>query len=257
MKLRSLAFAAPLALVAAGLGTPAFASPAADGARRRCVRGARRRGRAHANGQAKDPHELTDAEVKAKEAALTRALSAKGLTRDSSGKLAVSGQKGKPTPPPPTGTVTIPVYFHVITDGSKGTAATGRVRQADQRPQQRLRRHGLQLQPRLDGRDQQRELVQRPRPGHPGARHEGRPAQGRHGRPQHLQRQPRQRPARLGDLPDQSVSAPRTASSSSTSRCPAATPASTARATPAPTRSATGSGSTTPSRAAVRATATT
>ena len=32
MKLRSLAFAAPLALVAAGLGTPAFASPAADGA---------------------------------------------------------------------------------------------------------------------------------------------------------------------------------------------------------------------------------
>ena len=119
MKLRSLAFAAPLALVAAGLGTPAFASPAADGspAGPACVEPAAVGARS-ANGKAKDPHELTDAQVRAKEAALTRALSAKGLTRDSSGKLKASGQKGKPTPPPPTGTVTIPVYFHVITDGS-------------------------------------------------------------------------------------------------------------------------------------------
>jgi hypothetical protein len=124
MKLRSLAFAAPLALVAAGLGTPAFASPAADGSPgATCVEpgsvGAR-----SAHGKAKDPHELTDAQVRAKEAALTRALSAKGLTRDSSGKLTSSGQKGKPTPPPPSGTVDIPVYFHVITDGSKGALST-------------------------------------------------------------------------------------------------------------------------------------
>ncbi len=102
MKLRSLAFAAPLALVAAGLGTPAFASPAADGASAAaCVEPAAVGARTP-NGQAKDPHELTDAEVRAKEAALTRALSAKGLTRDSSGKLTASGQKGKPTPPPPS-----------------------------------------------------------------------------------------------------------------------------------------------------------
>ena len=128
MKLRSLAFAAPLALVAAGLGTPAFASPAADGspADAACVEPAAVGARS-ANGQAKDPHEFTDAEVRAKESALTRALSAKGLTRDASGKLAVAGQKGKPTPPPPTGSVTIPVYFHVITDGLKGTDASGRV----------------------------------------------------------------------------------------------------------------------------------
>ena len=127
MKLRSLAFAAPLALVAAGLGTPAFASPAADGASAAaCVEPAAMGART-SNGQAKDPHELTDAEARAKESALTKALSAKGLTRDSSGKLTASGQKGKPTPPPPSGTINVPVYFHVITDGTKGALSDAEV----------------------------------------------------------------------------------------------------------------------------------
>ncbi len=125
MKLRSLVLAAPLALVAAGLGTPAFASPAADGSPSgpACVEPAALGARS-AHGHAKDPHEFTEAQVRANESALTRALSAKGLARDSSGKLKASGQKGKPTPPPPSGTVTIPVYFHVITDGSKGALST-------------------------------------------------------------------------------------------------------------------------------------
>ncbi len=127
MKLRSLALAAPLALVAASFGAPAMAAPAADGSPGATCVDPGSVGARSAKGKAKDPHELTTAQVKAQEAALTKALAAKGLTRNSSGKLVADGAKGTPTAQALIGTVNIPVYFHVITDGSKGTAATSRV----------------------------------------------------------------------------------------------------------------------------------
>ena len=74
-----------------------------------------------AHGTAKDPHELSEAQVRATEAALTRALAAKGLTRDSSGKLAKApGQDGKPGAGAAFVAANVKVYWHTITNGSQG-----------------------------------------------------------------------------------------------------------------------------------------
>ena len=129
MKLRSLMLAAPLALAAASLTAPAHAAPVLeDHGSAPCVDphdvgavGAR-----GAHGTAKDPHELTEAQVRAQEAALTRALAAKGLTRDSSGKVVRDGAKGKPG----TGTfvpTTVKVYWHTITNGTQGAVSSSTV----------------------------------------------------------------------------------------------------------------------------------
>src|SRR6478752_5791238 len=121
MKLRSLMLAAPLALAAASLAAPALEGhgsaacldPAAVGAV-----GAR-----GTHGTAKDPHELTDAQVRANEAALTKALEAKGLTRDSSGKVVREGQKGKPGTGSTFAPTTVKVYWHTITNGTQGAVS--------------------------------------------------------------------------------------------------------------------------------------
>ncbi|HET7801916.1 MAG TPA: zinc metalloprotease [Humibacillus xanthopallidus] len=117
MKLRSLALAAPLALVAASLGAPAFASPVADGATPAACLDPHAVGASDARAMhgAKDTNHLTAAEVRASEADLTRALAAKGLTRDSSGKLAKPGAGSAALV-----SATIKVYFHTITSGSAG-----------------------------------------------------------------------------------------------------------------------------------------
>jgi hypothetical protein len=117
MKLRSLAVAVPLALAAATLGTPAFASPAADGAAPAACLDPHAVGASDARGMrgAKDTNHLTAAQVRANEADLTRALAAKGLTRDSSGKLAKPGAGSAVSV-----SATIKVYFHTITSGKAG-----------------------------------------------------------------------------------------------------------------------------------------
>ncbi|GAA2153701.1 pregnancy-associated plasma protein-A [Humibacillus xanthopallidus] len=117
MKFRSLALAAPLALVAASLGAPAFASPVADGATPAACLDPHAVGASDARAMhgAKDTNHLTAAEVRASEADLTRALAAKGLTRDSSGKLAKPGAGSAALV-----SATIKVYFHTITSGSAG-----------------------------------------------------------------------------------------------------------------------------------------
>ncbi len=123
MKLRTLTLAVPLALVAASIAVPAQAAPfAGDFARSATCLEPAALGARSTNGTAKDPHEFTQAQVRANEAALTKALAAKGLTRSSSGQLA--SQKGRPGNGTTTfSPVTIDVYVHVITDGAQGAVS--------------------------------------------------------------------------------------------------------------------------------------
>ncbi|MCU1538077.1 MAG: Metalloprotease [Humibacillus sp.] len=127
MKLRSLALAAPLALLAASLGAPAMASPAADGATAAACLDPHAVGAADSSDArgvrgAKDTNHLTAAQARANEADLTRALAAKGLTRDSAGTLAKPGAGTAAF-----ATRTIKVYFHTITSGSAGTISPTKI----------------------------------------------------------------------------------------------------------------------------------
>ena len=165
-------------------------------------------------------------------------------------------------PPPVTGGV-INVYFHVITKATRHRQRR-RPRQPDQRPdrraERRLRRHRLVVQPGGDRPHDQHHLV------HHGPRHR-RGAQAktalRQGTADDLNiytRQPRRRPARLGDVPVElrSDAELTTASCVLYSSLPGGSRgARTTWATPAPTRSATGWASTTRSRAAAAGAATT
>ncbi|MFM6849005.1 MAG: zinc metalloprotease [Terrabacter sp.] len=128
MKLRSLVLAAPLALATLSLGAPAQAVPVADGhAKAACVDPAAVGARG-THGTAKDPHELSGAQVRANEAALTKALAAKGLTRDSSGKLVkVSGQNTKPGAVAAFAAANVKVYWHTITNGSQGAVTASKI----------------------------------------------------------------------------------------------------------------------------------
>ena len=72
----------------------------------------------HANARF-DPHELSNAQAAAMDAALKSAMQAKGITVNAKGQVQTKGK-----PPAGGGTftgATIPVYWHTITDGSKGT----------------------------------------------------------------------------------------------------------------------------------------
>ena len=74
-----------------------------------------------------DPHELTDAKAAAMDRALKSAMSAKGITVNARGQ--VQG-KGKPPGGGGGGTFTsasIPVYWHTITDGTKGALSAGEI----------------------------------------------------------------------------------------------------------------------------------
>ena len=137
MKLRSLMLAAPLALAAVSLGAPAHASPAIDGhGSPSCLDPAAvgAVGARGTHGTAKDPHELSSAQVRANEAALTRALAAKGLTRDSSGRVVRTAPGTADTQQGRAGSgsgafapATVKVYWHTITDGSQGVVGASAV----------------------------------------------------------------------------------------------------------------------------------
>jgi hypothetical protein len=124
MKLRSLALAAPLALVVGSLGTPAMASPAVDGPAPANCLDPHAVGASDARGGrgAKDTNHLTAAQVRANEADLTRTLAAKGLTRDSAGALAAPGAGTAAF-----ATQTVKVYFHTITSGSAGAVSDAKI----------------------------------------------------------------------------------------------------------------------------------
>ncbi|MEW1955111.1 zinc metalloprotease [Terrabacter sp. NPDC080008] len=137
MKLRSLTLVAPLALAAAALGAPAHASPAVDGhAAPSCLDPASvgAVGARGTHAASKDPHQLSDAQVRANEAALTRTLAAKGLGRDRSGRLVKVApstqsswrlvQRSRSAAFVPA---TVKVYFHTITDGTRGAVSAGAI----------------------------------------------------------------------------------------------------------------------------------
>lgn len=118
-KLRTIALALPLAFAAASLTAPAQAAPAVDGpstATATCLDPAAvgAGGARGTHGQAKDPHELTEAQVGAREAALTQALARKGLT---------AGQRDAAAFAP----VVIDVYFHTIKNGSQGSISASAI----------------------------------------------------------------------------------------------------------------------------------
>jgi hypothetical protein len=73
------------------------------------------------HGTAKDPHELTDAQVRASEAALGKALAAKGLSLTSSGGAARPGGGSA------FASATVDVYFHTITSGSQGAISASTI----------------------------------------------------------------------------------------------------------------------------------
>ncbi|KGN39240.1 M43 family zinc metalloprotease [Knoellia subterranea] len=72
-------------------------------------------------GQAKDPHDVSPAQAKAMEADLAKTLAAKGLSRSASGEAKKPGGGGAFTP------TTIDVYWHTITDGSKGALSASEI----------------------------------------------------------------------------------------------------------------------------------
>ena len=73
---------------------------------------------------AKDANELTETQVRANEAALAKALAGKGLAKNAKGQAALSS-----TATAAFATATIPVYFHVITDGTNGKISASRISQ--------------------------------------------------------------------------------------------------------------------------------
>ena len=123
--------AAPLALAAASLGAPGAGRARA---RRRTpappasTRG-RRRGRSprhprHGEGPARADRRTGTAN----EAALTKALEAKGLTRDSSGKVVAAGaRRASPSPPAPSPPRRSRSTAHTITDGSQGAVSSSAI----------------------------------------------------------------------------------------------------------------------------------
>ncbi len=121
MKLRSLALAAPLALVAVSLAAPATASPTLDVRAGSACLDPAAVGARSMHGTAKDPHELTDAQVRANEAALGTALAAKGMSLTSSGAAARPGGGAAFT------SATIDVYVHTITSGSQGAISASTI----------------------------------------------------------------------------------------------------------------------------------
>ena len=131
MPSRPLSALAALALGVVGLALPATSASAQPMAGEssvaaECVSrsdaGAGRQ--AHARS---DPHELTDAKASAMDRALKSAMSAKGITVNARGQ--VQG-KGKPPGGGGGGTFTsasIPVYWHTITDGTRGALSAGEI----------------------------------------------------------------------------------------------------------------------------------
>ncbi|MDN5766242.1 MAG: zinc metalloprotease [Humibacillus sp.] len=133
MKLRLIVLAAPLALVAASLVTPAQAAPVIDqdaAAVAHCldptsVDASATTGSRGSHAIPRDTHNLTEAQARAQDAALKQALAAKGLRQDAAGALTRTGSliatKASVAP------VVIDVYFHTITRGSQGAVSASRI----------------------------------------------------------------------------------------------------------------------------------
>lgn len=115
----ALASASPAASASAGVAAAQAAAcgPSAD---------ARVRGQ---GGQVKDPNTLTTEQVKEREAAFQKHLAQRGLTVDAKGN-AVKTSARKPgggTTTPAFSGASVPVYFHVITDGAKGQLSSSEI----------------------------------------------------------------------------------------------------------------------------------
>ncbi|WP_377643752.1 zinc metalloprotease [Oryzobacter terrae] len=125
MTARTLAAVAALVLGAVTIpATSASARPLAGeaSAAADCVT---HEGSARGTGQAKDTNELSADQVRSNEAALTRALAAKGLATNARGQ-AVRTAAAAPTSTTAAAfaTATVDVYAHVITDGTSKVTAT-------------------------------------------------------------------------------------------------------------------------------------
>ena len=254
MPSRSMTVLATLALGVVGLALPvtsASAQPMAgvSTVAAECIS---RAPDARAARGAKDANELTETQVRANEAALSRALAAKGLTKNAKGQ-AVRRAPRRSRRPRRHHPGLLPRHHR----RHQGQGHREPDQPADHRAQQRVRRSGFSFS--LAGTDThgQLALVHRPQERVEGREgHEEGPAQGRHGRPEHLHRQPRRRPARLGDVPEDGVRHLRRRRHPRPVAARAARRRRTTWATPRRTRSATGWASTTRSRAAAPAPAT-
>lgn len=123
---RPLALVAASVLAAAGVGFGASSASAVTMAGDRsvaaeCAPSAAEALTAGRGPQAKDPHDVSPAQAKAMEAQLSKALAEKGLSRSSSGEARKPGGSGAFAP------VTIKVYWHTITDGSKGALSASEI----------------------------------------------------------------------------------------------------------------------------------
>lgn len=129
MPRRALTTLAAVALAAAGVALPvtaASARPTAGDAAGECiVREADGRG----TPTAKDTNSLTPEQARANDTALQRALAARGLTKDAAGRAVARPGSGSGTSAAFAAT-TVDVYFHVITDGTRGRLTSTQV--ADQ-----------------------------------------------------------------------------------------------------------------------------
>jgi len=124
MPSRPMTVLATLALGVAGLALPVTSASAQPMAGESTVEAEciSRAPDARAVRGAKDANELTAAQVRANEAALGRALAAKGLSKNARGQAAEAG-----TAVAAFATATIPVYFHVITDGTSGKVTSTQI----------------------------------------------------------------------------------------------------------------------------------
>ena len=126
MPSRSMTALAALALGVAALALPATSAVAQPMAGESTVAAEciSRAPDARATRGAKDANELTETQVRANEAALSRALAAKGLSKNARGQAVESGSTAAAF-----ATATIPVYFHVITDGTNGKVTSTQINQ--------------------------------------------------------------------------------------------------------------------------------
>ncbi len=126
MPTRSMTALAALALGVAAVAVPATSASARPMAGESSVAAEciSRAPDARATRGAKDANELTETQVRANEAALARALAGKGLSKNAKGQAAPSS-----TAAAAFATATIPVYVHVITDGTNGKVSATRINQ--------------------------------------------------------------------------------------------------------------------------------
>ncbi len=134
MRPRSLTTLAALTLGLSAVAVPATSASArpmasTDSVASACVTRTDATSGRHPNARF-DPHELSDAKAAAMDAALRAAMRAKGISIDSRGTVQMKGKPGGGGGGGGGGTggtftgATVNVYWHVITDGSKGALSS-------------------------------------------------------------------------------------------------------------------------------------